>query len=145
MKGSAVVVKYGDERKTFPDDGAEAIWNSAQGSSFMDVSGSVISSTYVCINFMKIVHSVATLNAKLYIFVDDVCDVIVNGILLQHVQGYSTSTSVSITLKPGDNIIRLQAMNTFGPGALLATIIADSTGKVLAHTDTSWNWSTICT
>ena len=143
---------------SFPDAGAQEIWNFAQGSIWGTTPlgrgttyhfNSPIAATYVCINFMKIIHSVASKPVTLHIMVDDVCDVIVNGFVLQNIQNVylegDKPRSVSFTLKPGDNIIKLQATILAGPAGLLATIIADATGEVLAHTDTSWYWSTTCT
>jgi len=85
--------------------------------------------------------------ASLYVVVDDICTVFLNGKLLGTAQGWhktSVFSNIKELLTPGTNVIALEAENSEGPAGLMAALRLQTDEKTLWEiSDESWEtWAT---
>jgi hypothetical protein len=145
LKDDPLVVQNPDDAigvSKFPDQGVHAIWNTKDAWTDWDTrNDAAISFTKTCVS-----PAASNVIATLFIIVDDSAFITINGRYIGGVEqgvnfqqnGYDAKFDV--TLKPGPNVITIDAKNNGGPAHLSASVITKE-GTVLARTDSSWTWT----
>ena len=96
------------------------------------------------INFQQVMFnsSASPMDVSLYIIIDDYADIYLNNISLGRVSGGWWLTSlqpVKMTLKSGQNVLKIAAINGGGPGSLLYSVL-NANGSPIIHSDTGTLW-----
>lgn len=120
----------------FPDSSARFIWNAA------GALASAVPNTTPIVFLKTYSNPGSAVPVTLYVMVDDVADVFLNGSPVGSIVNCCVVKKMSANLQPGNNTLSIAAKNVGAannPAGLLVTAV-DSSGKVLFHSDSSWTF-----
>ena len=119
----------------FPDKEAQWIWNLKTAA--VDAPSAPIKFSNQWYNKTN-----ADVQAVLHTIVDNQGEVFLNGKKVGDIKGAGWVTKeyskMDVTLKPGNNVIDIVALNVDGPAALIVSLVAKSNNGVLLRSDSTW-------
>jgi len=117
----------------FNDNTASWIWYTPDAHMNAPVNTVPVSIQYLYYN-----RSGYNIKATLYVIIDNVGDILLNGVILTN--SSSSGKKINITIPTGKNLFEFKVINQGGPAGLVVAVYYQNTRNLLFHTDSTWKF-----